>query len=348
MSRMARYSISGFSAASFSVASFSITFWLLGTAIAHSFDLQGHRGARGLAPENTLEAFSRALSTGVSTLELDVAVTKDGVVVVAHDRRLNPSITRGPDGSWLKHPTPAVHELTYGQLQRYDVGRIDPASEYARRFPGQRGMDGQRMPRLADVFELVRRSGNRQVRFNIETKISPLAPKESPPPGRFVELLVKTVRDADMVDRVTVQSFYWRTLRMVQGIEPRMATSFLTSQQPGSENIFAERASSWTAGFQLRYFGTVPELVRAAAINEHGDLPPGTTWSPDFEDLTQAAVREAHSLGLQVVPWTVNTREDMARMIDWKVDGLITDYPDRAREIMQEKGLPLPPATPMP
>jgi glycerophosphoryl diester phosphodiesterase len=341
---MARYSISGFPAALFSVT----LLWFLGTAIAHSFDLQGHRGARGLAPENTLEAFAQALRTGVSTLELDTAVTKDGVVVVAHDRRLNPSITRGPDGRWLRRPTPAVHELTYEQLQRYDVGRIDPASEYARRFPGQRGRDGLRMPRLADVFELVRRSGNRQVRFNIETKISPLAPKDSPPPGRFVELLVKTVREADMVDRVTIQSFYWRTLRMVHGVEPRIATSFLTSQQPGSENIRVHGSSSWTAGFQLRYFGTVPEMVRAAALDEHGDLPAGSTWSPNFADLTQAAVREAQLLGLKVVPWTVNAREDMVRMIDWKVDGLITDYPDRARDILLEKGLPLPPATPMP
>jgi len=313
-----------------------------------SFDLQGHRGARGLAPENTLEAFAAALSMGVTTLELDTAITRDGVVVVAHDRLLNPEITRGPDGAWLQAPTPAVFELTFVQLQRYDVGRIDPASDYARRFPGQRAKDGVRMPKLSEVFELVRRSGNETVRFNIETKLSPLAPRETLPPARFVEALLKVVREAGMTERVTVQSFHWRILRIVQGKEPRIATSFLTSQQPEFDTIRAGGASSWTAGFQLRYFGTVPEMVRAAATDEHGDLIAGSTWSPHFEDLTPSAVREARSLGLKVLPWTVNAREDIARMIDWQVDGLITDYPERAREVMREKGLALPPPTPMP
>jgi glycerophosphoryl diester phosphodiesterase len=339
MWKMARYFIGLLCAAAFGLS---------GATIAQSFDLQGHRGARGLAPENTLEAFARALSVGVTTLELDTAVTRDGVVVVVHDRRLNPDITRGPDGTWLRPPTPLVHDLTYAQLQRYDVGRIDPASEYARRFPGQRGRDGLRMPALSEVFELVRRSGNGAVRFNIETKLSPLAPREAPAPARFVEALLKTVQEAGMAERVTIQSFHWRTLRMVQGRQPRIATSFLTSQQPGSDNIQGRGASSWTAGFQLRHFGTVPEMVRAAATDEHGDLIPGTTWSPNFENLTQAAVREAQSLGLKVLPWTVNAREDIARMIDWKVDGLITDHPERAREVMKEKGLALPAATAMP
>jgi glycerophosphoryl diester phosphodiesterase len=312
--------------------------WLVGINIGYSLDLQGHRGARGLAPENTLDAFALALSLGVSTLELDTAVTKDGVVVVAHDRRLNPDITRGADGVWLKPPTPAVHDLSFAELQRYDVGRIDPATGYARRFPGQRARDGVRMPRLADVFELVRKSGNGTVRFNIETKLSPHAPREAPAPARFIESLLAVVRQAGMTERVTIQSFDWRTLRIVQAQEPRMTVSFLTSQQP-SGNLPEGGASSWTAGFQAKDFASVPELVRAAATDEHGNVPAGATWSPDFGDLTREAVREAQALGLRVLPWTVNAREDMARMIEWKVDGFITDYPDRAIALLRERGL---------
>src|SRR5262245_36710309 len=141
---------------------------------AQALDIQGHRGARGLAPENTLPAFARALSLVVSTFELDCAVTKDGVVVVSHDPALNPDITRGPDGAFLQTTGPAIWTLTYAELQRYDVGRLKPGTAYAKRWPEQQPVDGARIPRLADVFALVKQSGNETVRFNIETKISPL------------------------------------------------------------------------------------------------------------------------------------------------------------------------------
>ena len=141
--------------------------------LASAFDLQGHRGARGLAPENTLPAFAAALSVGVNTLELDTAITKDGVVVVSHDARLNPDLTRGTDGRWLNRSTRAVRELTLDDLGHYDVGRIKPGSEYSRRFPDQKRMDRVYMPTLAQVFQLARRAGNNEVRFNIEIKTSP-------------------------------------------------------------------------------------------------------------------------------------------------------------------------------
>lgn len=133
--------------------------------IASAFDLQGHRGARGLAPENTLPAFAAALAVGVSTLELDTAVTKDGVVVIHHDRRLNPDIARGPDGRWVEAPAPLIHALTYAELQRFDVGRLRPGSKFAQQFPEQQPADGTRIPRLADLFDLVKQAGNETVQF---------------------------------------------------------------------------------------------------------------------------------------------------------------------------------------
>src|SRR2546430_2645680 len=119
---------------------------------ATAFDLQGHRGARGLAPENTIEAFSTALSIGVTTLELDVGMSKDGVLVVHHDEWLNPDITRGPEGAFLSQRGPAIHSLTLEELKRYDVGRIKPGTAYAARFPLQRPHDGARIPTLAELF----------------------------------------------------------------------------------------------------------------------------------------------------------------------------------------------------
>ncbi len=140
------------------------------TAQAHAFDLQGHRGARGLAPENTLAAFETALAIGVTTLELDLAMTKDDVLVVSHDRRLNPDHTRGPDKKFLDKDGPAIRSLTLTELQQYDVGALKPGSNYAKSFPEQKPVDGARIPRLTEVFDLVKRLGADHVRFNIERR----------------------------------------------------------------------------------------------------------------------------------------------------------------------------------
>lgn len=186
------------------------------SSAAPAVDLQGHRGARGLFPENTLPAFAKALEIGVTTLELDTAVTRDGVIVVSHDATLNPDITRDGSGKWIKRKDIAIHNLTWAELQQYDVGRIDPDSGYAARFPLQRSLDGVRMPQLAEVFALTRRAGNGSVRFNIETKISPEHPQRTLPPEAFARALIGLVRAEKLESRVTIQSFDWRTLQVVQ------------------------------------------------------------------------------------------------------------------------------------
>jgi glycerophosphoryl diester phosphodiesterase len=310
------------------------------TASAQALDIQGHRGARGLAPENTLAAFARALSLGVTTLELDCAVTRDGVVVVSHDRALNPDLTRTPDGKWLAGPGPRIRELTYGELQRYDVGRLRPDTTYASRFPDQQPVDGARIPRLADVFALVKRSGNGVVRFNIETKISPLAPEETTGPEDFARRLMSAVRAARMDERTAIQSFDWRTLAIIQKEAPTIATVYLTAEQDFMNNLESGRPSSaWTAGLHVSQFGgSIPRLVKAAG---------GAAWSPYYRELTREKLREAHALGLKVVPWTVNEPADMKRLIEWRVDGIISDRPDILRKVAAETGIPLPQPTPV-
>lgn len=287
-----------------------------GPAGVQAFDLQGHRGTRGTAPENTLPGFAAALSAGVDTLELDTGVTRDGVVVIHHDRRLNPDIARGPDGRWIEAPGPLLHELDFGDLQRYDVGRLRPGSDYAARFPEQAPADGARVPRLAELFALVRKAGNEQVRFNIETKISPAAPDETLPPEAFARALIAEIRAAGMAARTTVQSFDWRTLHAVEREAPEIATVYLTGRRRG---------------------GSQPQAVHAAG---------GRIWSPNYEELDSAALIEARALGLKVVPWTVNEPGFIERFLDLGVDGIITDYPERVRAELARRGLPL--ATPTP
>jgi glycerophosphoryl diester phosphodiesterase len=305
---------------------------------ANAFDLQGHRGARGLAPENTLEAFATALKIGVTTLELDLAMTRDGVLVVSHDSLLNPDHTRGPDGNFLLAQGPAIRSLTLDEVKRYDVGRLRPGTAYAATFPQQRGIDGARIPTLAEVFDLVQRKGADHVRFNIETKLTPISGADAPDPETFAAAFAAAVREAGLTARATIQSFDWRTLVVMRRIAPEIERVCLTMDGGTGDTLQRGRpgASPWTAGFDIDDVGgSTPRLVSAAGC---------TVWSPVFREVTPDAMAEAKSLGIKVIPWTVNERADMARLIALGVDGLITDYPDRLRALMAEKDMPLPPA----
>ena len=303
---------------------------LWSSAGAHAFDLQGHRGTRGLAPENTIAAFERALAIGVTTIETDLAVTKDGVLVISHDPVLNPDLVRGPDGRWLPGKGPPIHSLTLQELRRYDIGRTDPATAYGKQFPEQQAADGQRFPTLKELFALGAGNG---VRFAIETKITPTSGADTPDAETFAKLVVAAVRDAGMSGRVEVLSFDWRTLVEVKKLAPEIRTVCITQSTANFDNA---RNAAWTAGLELsRYDGSVAKIARAAGCD---------TWSSFFRNLTPASIDEAHAIGLTVLPWTVNDPADMARLIDMKVDGLITDYPDRARKVMADKAIALPPS----
>jgi glycerophosphoryl diester phosphodiesterase len=303
-----------------------------GPAVKPVFDAQGHRGARGLAPENTLAAFDRAMREGVHTLELDVGITKDGVVIVGHDPKLNGTIVRDEQGRWIDSPGPAIASLTLAQLQRYDVGRIKPDTRYAQTYVQQQPHDGQRMPTLAQVFELVKARGATHMRFNIETKLSPDDPQATTDPATFVRTLLAVLDAHGMAARTTIQSFDWRTLREVHRQAPAIDTVCLTVRQNWMDNVSSGR---WTLGITPGEHGNVvPRMVKAAGC---------AVWSPYFGDVDTASVDESRRLKLSVVPWTVNAVADIERVIDLKVDGIISDYPDRVREVMRRRGMSLPP-----
>lgn len=308
---------------------------LLLTLPAAAFDLQGHRGARGLAPENTLAAFERALDLGVTTIETDVVVTRDDVPVIAHDPYVNPDFARGPDGAFATGRDVLIRTLTLAELQRFDVGRLNPGGRYAKQWPEQQAVDGQRYPTLAELLRLIKASG-KPVRLNLETKLSPERPTATPDPATFARLVIDVLREEDFLERTTLQSFDWRTLAAARAYAPGIATSCLTIVSPDFDNVTGAlgRPSRWTDGLALAAFdNSVPRLVEAAGCG---------TWSMQFRNLTPAAQAEARALGLKVLPWTVNDPSDMARLLDWQVDGIITDYPDRLRKAMAARGLRLP------
>ncbi len=312
--------------------------YLLLTTSALAFDLVGHRGARGLAPENTLPAFATALSIGVTALELDTAITKEGVIVISHDQALNPNITRNKGGKWLESPGPLIKSLSFDEVQQYDVGRLNPNTKYAKAFPEQKGVDETRIPKLADLFAMVKKYHNEQVRFHIEIKVSPLKPGETLSPEASAKMVVELIKKEGLEARVSILSFDWRVLQVVQRIAPEIPTVYLTVQQRSFDNIGTDRreGSPWTAGFQYKDYGSIPRMVKAAG---------GRTWSPYFEDLTEAKLKEAHDLGIQVAVWTVNEPAQIKKMLDLGVDGIISDRPDLVRQAMSERGMPLPSAT---
>lgn len=300
-------------------------------------EVQGHRGARGLLPENTIPAFAKALDIGVDVLELDTGITKDGVVVISHDPCLNPDFVRDATNAWIaptsndnKYGT-CIVDLTFAALQQFDVGRIQPGTEYAKRFASQQPLDGTRVPTLAALFALTKARGAEQVRFNIETKLSPMARGETVSPQVFVESLLQVIREHGMAARVTLQSFDWRTLQISQRLAPEIPTAYLSAQQKWMDNIGAgnREGSAWTAGRNaMQYGNSVPRMVKAAG---------GAVWSPYFGDVTPAKIAEAKTLGLKVVVWTVNEPKDIERMLALKVDGIISDYPDRVKAVMGKR-----------
>ncbi|MDX2202310.1 MAG: glycerophosphodiester phosphodiesterase [Hyphomicrobiaceae bacterium] len=305
---------------------------LLAAKTAAAFDLQGHRGARGLMPENTLPAFEAAIGIGVTTLETDLALTKDGVLILAHDTAPNPDLTRDAAGKFLGASGAFFRDMTFAETQTLDVGRLNPASRYGAQWPDQKPVDGTRLPRLADLFALAQRTAP-GMRFNIETKISPLKLHETASPEVFAAAVVASVREAGVAARVTVQSFDWRTLVALRRMAPDIARSCLTIDTGRTSNVRAVdgRPSPWLAGIDpAALAGSVPRAVQAAGC---------TTWSPFWRNLDAAGVAEAKALGLKVLPWTVNRAEEFAAVVDLGVDGLITDYPDRARAFLEARGI---------
>jgi glycerophosphoryl diester phosphodiesterase len=295
---------------------------------ALAFDLQGHRGARGLAPENTLPAFQRALDLGVDTIECDMAITKDGVVVIHHDLWLNPDITRGPDGKWLEQRGPAISELTFEQLQQYDVGRLKPGTEYAKQLPDQHAVDGTRIPKLADLFDLVRKSGNTRVGFDCETKVSPHERGATIAPDAFARIAIAEIRKAGMAERTMVQSFDWSTLQVIQKEAPEIRTMYLSTPNTLKRGPRAQ-PSPWLAGFDPDLHGnSVPRAVRAAG---------GRIWAPNYAFLTPSVLAEARALGIVVIPWTVNDPATIAALLDMGVDGIISDRPDLVQAELRKR-----------
>ena len=234
----------------------------------------GHRGAAGLAPENTLAGFSRALELGADGIEMDVHLTADGAVVVHHDARLRPEAKRGADGRWLEAPGAPLRSLRLQELKVFDVGRLRPGAAYARRFPAQVPVEGASIPTLGEVLDLVKRAGNRRTWLWIEIKTSPLEPALTAAPNAIADAVIGAVRQAGVASRTVLLSFDWRALVHAQKAAPEIATDYLSARFDKFDTVQAGQPgpSPWLAGLDVDDFGgSIPRAIHAAG---------GRTWGP--------------------------------------------------------------------
>ena len=268
--------------------------------------IHGHRGARGCRPENTLAAVEYALRQGVDGVEVDLCVTADGAVVIHHDLRLNPDTTRDAHGNWIAARTPLC-DLPLAALRQYDVGRLRPGSAYAAQFPEQTPLDGARIPTLDECVEWVRRQAGNDVVLNLEIKSDPRQPKLTPPPPHYAARIADKLDQLRLPKQTFLQSFDWNLLELLTKELNRRNLNFPT-------------------GFtKARPYG--PPALQTAA-NKGANI-----FSCDHRALTKPLVQQAHALGLEVYVWTVNEKSDIARMIEWGVDAITTDYPERCRAV---------------
>ena len=309
------------------------------------FDVEAHRGGIGLVTENTLEAFANALEVGVTTIELDIQITEDGEAVVTHDRQVadlkcddtEPAFAGDPEFPYVGD---YIRNLTLEQVWTLDCGQPLPD------FPTQQVVEDARIPLLSEVFALVDCYGANQVWFNIETKVEAGAPEQTAPREQFIEVVVEEIRAARLLNRVTIQSFDWGALMLMREVEPRLPIVALTNRD--FLQIGQPDASPWLGGIDVDDFGG--SLVAAAvsfgadAISPvHGFPQNGKVTDPGYEAYTtRQLVDEAHAAGLAVVPWTIDDPATMESLIDAGVDGLITNYPDRLRAILADRGYKLP------
>lgn len=297
-----------------------------------SFDLQSHRGGRGEWTEESLAAFAKSLELGVTTLELDTHLTEDGRVVVWHDDAIQATKCRDtdpaiPGDAEFPYVGDRVADLTLEQIKTLDCGYMQLPG-----YPEQDVIEGNKIAELKDVYDLAASHNARKVRFNVETKV-----EDGQAGGEGMLALTKAVvieiYKAGMSHRTTVQSFDWSSLNFTKKIAPQLPLVALSSGDAWLE-VGKPGASPNLGGIDIDdYDGSLAKAAKAQGYD---------IISPAFRSVTPQMIAEAREFGLPVIPWTVNTTADMARLMDLGVDGIITDYPTRLRTLMDQRGLKLP------
>ncbi|WP_329042575.1 glycerophosphodiester phosphodiesterase family protein [Streptomyces sp. NBC_00178] len=318
-----------------------------------SFDLQAHRGGLGMTTEESLEGFGKAIRLGVSTLELDTQITKDQKVVVNHDRQISAQKCQDtgpvtPGDPMYPYVRKYIKDLTLEQIKSMDCGYQQLPG-----FPEQEQVKGFRMVELKDVLNLVKHYRAKHIKLNIETKVEAGAPEQTAPRELFVRRVFEEIHRSGIEKQVTIQSFDWGALKAMHKLAPRYPLVALTNYD--FLQVGKPGASPWLGGIDADDYDG--DFVKAAAsISGVTALSPnygfpqnGTVADPDFRFYPdKQMVSDAHRRGLKVIPWTCDDPATIEALMDLGIDGLITDYPNRVRDIMADRGMRLPKAYPAP
>lgn len=293
---------------------------------SQSFDKQAHRGGKSLFPENTIPAMKNALQMNVTTLEMDLAITKDKKVILSHDAFLSPELVTKPDGTYIPKDSGfyyKIYEMPYAKIKTFDVGlkKLD-------RYPDQKKMKAQK-PLFSDVIDACEAYARELKRplpyYNIETKTRPFSDNIfHPEPRKFVDLMMKIIVEKKIQDRVIIQSFDPRTLEIIHKEYPEIKTALLI------EKVDDQKLAQQQAYFKnipLEKFKMYPDHLNGVA----GDMKflsfTPTIYSPEHTLVTAQLIKECHALGMKVIPWTVNTKERLKELKDMGIDGVISDDP---------------------
>lgn len=302
-----------------------------------TIQVYSHRAARGLMPEQTMPAYVETLRLGADYVDMDIGITKDGVIVITHDLGLNPNLTRDENGKWVTEAIP-IHSMNLSEVQKYNVGMLKPGSKYGSYFPHQRSVDTC-IPTLKEVVDYVKKVAGDKVGFQIEIKNDPTKPQLTATPKEFAETLYKLMKEEDIINRTEVQAFDWQCLVELNKLDPKIKTAYLSDHT--TEVMDDTEKGTWIAGLKPKdYDYSLPKMVKHLG---------GYCWEPFEADLTKKDLDEAHKLGLKVVVWGWPEEEGsefdynkVQQMIDWKVDGIITDRPDILKGLLAAHGYNLP------
>jgi glycerophosphoryl diester phosphodiesterase len=288
--------------------------------------IYGHRGARGVLPENTLESFKYLFENNIHAYETDILISKDFIPVITHDFRLDPSYTKDINDNWIEDENIKIIDLTYNQILQFDVGALNKLSKYGRKFINQKSLENQKIPKLSELLKLTSDNIVENLLINLEIKSTPVEKNLTPEPDEMIKIIIDEVSRSNLEDRIIYSSFDWRILREIKERNSKIPRAYLTSGVKGK--IYDK--SPWLDFTPLHNGVELPELIKALG---------GSAWHPNYKDVNKEIVQISHDKGLPVNVWTVNRESDMLRMIDYGVDGIMTDYPLKLKELCERKNI---------
>ena len=294
--------------------------------------IYGHRGARGDLPENTLESFKYLFDNAINAYETDILISKDLIPVITHDFRLDPSLTKDKEGNWINDENIKIFDLTYDEISKFDVGSLNKLTRYGRRFVNQKSLENQKIPKLSELLELSSKNVLQNLLINLEIKSTPDEKNLTPNPKDLTQIVLNEINNSNLKDKIIISSFDWRILREVKKQSPEIPRAYLTFQQEEGmkikKTIYSK--SPWIDHIPLTIVYDLPKIIKELG---------GSAWHPYYKDINKKAVKDAHDNNLPVNVWTVNDEDDMLKMIEYGVDGIMTDYPLRLKNLCEKRSI---------